>query len=348
MASSMASTSRNARHSLISELESDLKTKIVVLITGDRQGLETRIAGDAFLPMFAKLSEVGPQDSISLFLYSIGGHTMSAFGLVNLIREFCHSLRVIVPFRALSAATLISLGADSIIMSKLGQLSPIDPSVASPLGPQVQLPQQPGVAQLVPVNVEDAISFIDLAKKEAGLKEGDESLARVFDRLSSTVHPLALGAVNRAREQIRFLARQLLSYHMTDEKKINQIVSAVTRERFSHDYLIGRREAKEILGLSLEDVSPTVDERIIRLFNMYEQLLELSVPYNQELALGTNQTAKATFDRAIIEAVQGPSYVYRTVREISRVQVSQTNVPIPSAGYQETTLKEGWMADTTI
>lgn len=337
----MASTNRNVRHSLISELESDLKTKIVVLITGDRQGLETRIAGDAFLPTFAKLSEVGPQDSISLFLYSVGGHTMSAFGLVNLIREFCHSLRVIVPFRALSAATLISLGADSIIMSKLGQLSPIDPSVTSPLGPQVQLPQQPGVAKLVPVNVEDAISFIDLAKKEAGLKEGDESLARVFDRLSSTVHPLALGAVNRAREQIRFLARQLLSYHMTEGEKISQIVSAVTRERFSHDYLIGRREAKEILGLSLEDVSPTVDQRIIRLFNMYEQLLELSVPYTPELALGTNPTVKATFDRAIIEAVQGPSYVYRTVREISRVQV-------PSAGYQETTLKEGWMVDTTI
>jgi hypothetical protein len=233
-------------------------------------------------------------------------------------------------------------------MSKLGQLSPIDPSVESALGPQVQLPQQPGVAQLVPVNVEDAISFIDLAKKEAGMKEGDESLARVFDRLSSAVHPLALGAVNRAREQIRFLARQLLSYHMTDGKKIDQIVSAITRERFSHDYLIGRREAKEVLGLGLEDVAPTVDERVIRLFNMYEQLLALSVPYNQELALGTNQTATATFDRAIIEAAQGPSYVYRTVREIKRVQIPQANVPMPSVGYQETNLKEGWMADTTV
>lgn len=135
---------------------------------------------------------------------------------------------------------------------------------------------------------------------------------------------------------------------MKDTKKIDQIVSAITRERFSHDYLIGRKEAKEVLGLGIEDVPPDVDERIIRLFNIYEQLLMLSVPYNQELALGTNQTVTSTFDRAIIEAAQGPSHVFRTIREIKRVQIQQANLAIPSVGYQETTLKEGWMSDSSI
>lgn len=332
---------------MISELESDLDTKILVLITGDRQGMETRIAGDAFLPVFTKLSEMGEQESISLFLYSIGGFTMAAFGLVNLIREFCDSLRVIVPFRALSAATLMCLGADHIIMSRLGQLGPIDPSIESPLGPQVQVPQQPGVSQLVPVNVEDAVSFIDFAKKEAGLEKG-QSLGVVFDRLSSSVHPLALGAVNRARQQIRFLAHQLLSRHMKDEKKMELIVSAITTERFSHDYLIGRREAKEVLSLSLEDVSPSVDQRIVSLFNTYAELLLLSVPYSQESVLGSSDDVKATFNRGIIEAAQGPSFVFRTVRQVKRVEMTQPNVAAPTVGYQETNLREGWMADDSI
>ncbi|MFI5450088.1 MAG: serine protease [Candidatus Bathyarchaeia archaeon] len=331
---------RSDRLALIGEIENDLNTRILVLITGNRQGMEARIAGDAFLPVFNKLSEIGLQESICLFLYSMGGITMDAFGLVNLIREFCDSFEVIVPFRALSAATLMCLGGDKIVMTRLAQLGPVDPSVESPLGPQVQLPQQPGVAQLVPVNVEDAVSFIDFAKKEANLKQ-DESLAGVFDRLATSVHPLALGAVNRAREQIRFLARQLLSSHMKDEKKIELIISAVTKERFSHNYLIGRREAKEVLGLNLEDVAPPVEERIIRLFNMYERLLSLSVPYNQEMVLGPNQTVTATFDRGVIETTHGDSFVYRTVRQITRITT-------PTVGYQETTLREGWISDANI
>lgn len=334
------SSHRSERLSLISDIEHDFDTKVLVLVTGDRQGMETRIAGDAFLPIFSKLSEIGLQESISLFLYSVGGLTMDAFGLVNLIREFCDSFRIIVPFRAMSAATLMCLGANKIVMTRLSQLGPVDPSIESPLGPQVQLPQQPGVAQIVPVNVEDAVSFLDFAKREANLKQ-DESLARVFDRLANSVHPLALGAVNRAREQIRFLARQLLSNHMKDDKKIDLIISAVTHERFSHNYLIGRREAKEVLGLNLEVVPPAVEERIISLFNKYEELLSLSVPYNQEIALGSSTAVTATLDRGIIESAQGKSFVYRTIRQINRVS-------LPTAGYQETNLREGWIADTTI
>lgn len=215
---------------------------------------------DVFPFIFSHLSRMGRQEKIDLYLYSTGGITMAGYGLVNLIREFCHSFNVIIPFKALSCATLIALGADEVIMTKMGLLSPIDPSITSPYGPRVPRPDIPGVEVLVPVNVEDAISYLDLAKKEARVKT-EEGLAKVFDKLSTNVPPLTLGAVNRAREQIRFLAKTLLSYHLKDEQKIEKIVNIITRERFSHEYLIGRKEAKEIVGLNVIDISESLEEK---------------------------------------------------------------------------------------
>ena len=122
---------------LIRSIEQETDSRLVVYITGDRQHQETRIAGDIFPFCHQHLQRIGKQKSVSLFLYTRGGLTMAGFGIVNLFREFCNDFSVIIPFRAHSCGTLIALGANKILMTKMGQLSPIDPSVDHPLGPQV-------------------------------------------------------------------------------------------------------------------------------------------------------------------------------------------------------------------
>nr|MDO8100189.1 serine protease [Candidatus Njordarchaeota archaeon] len=337
---------RTERQELIKTIEEVRGSRLLVYITGDRRGLETRIAMDAFPFVFTHLSRMGYQEKIDLYLYSPGGATMAGYGLVNLIREFCRSFSVIVPFKALSCATLIAFGGDEVIMSKMGLLSPIDPSVTSPYGPRVPRPDIPGVEVLVPVNVEDAMSYLDLAKKEAGLKD-EESLAKVFDKLSTNVPPLTLGAVNRAREQIRFLAKTLLSYHMKDEQKIEKIVSVITRERFSHEYMIGRREAKEIVELNVLDVPESLEEKIVSLFNEYNSLFNMNIPYNPEEVLSSQDRAVGQFDRGIIES-DNLTHIFRTKKDIRRVEVTQPGVPVPGIGYQERILSESWVEDNSI
>jgi hypothetical protein len=290
---------------------------------------------------------MGFQEKIDLYLYSTGGLTMAGFGLVNLIREFCKSFNVIVPFKALSCGTLIALGADEIIMTKMGQLSPIDPSLTSPLGPQVPLPGLPGSLQTVPVNVEDVMSYLELAKGQVGADEDKSLLASVFDRLSQSVNPLALGAVNRVREQISFLARTLLSSHMSDENRINKIVETVIRGRFSHDYLIGRKEAKETLELPVIDVPDDLDKKIVQLYSEYDSMLELSIPYHPETLLGSQNTAVGSFNRAIIES-DNMTHVFRTTKEIQRISLTPPNVPAPTTGYLEKIISERWELDNTI
>lgn len=338
---------RAERLELIRGIEEERNSRVLVYITGDRRGLETKIATDSFPFCLNHLSQMGQQKRIDLYLYSTGGITMAGYALANLIREFCESFNVIIPFKALSCATLITLGADEIVMTKMGQLSPIDPSVNSPLGPRVPLPSPPGASKIVPLNVEDVISYLDLAREKLGLDEDKDLVTRVFDRLSQSVHPLALGSVSRTREQIGFLAKTLLASHIRDEKRIEEIVETLIRGRFSHDYLIGRKEAKEVMGLPVVDVSADLDKLIIKLYQEYDAILQLSVPFHPEAILGENEVATSVFNRAIIES-DNLTHVFRTIKEIKRVSITPPMLPAPTIGYQERILSESWVLDNNI
>ncbi|MEM0134817.1 MAG: hypothetical protein QXU18_06255 [Thermoplasmatales archaeon] len=337
---------RTKRMELITKIEKEQESRLLVYITGDRRGLETGIGMDVFSIFHEHLTYIGKQKRIDIFLYSPGGITIAGYALVNLIREFCEEFNVIIPFKALSCATLISLGANKIIMTPMGQLSPIDPSVQHPLGPVIQIPGSL-MGQIVPVNVEDVNAFLDLARKEIGLNN-EESMKKVFELLGTKVHPLALGAVQRSREQIGFLASNLLKYHIEDNKKVEEIVKILTRERFSHDYIIGRREAKEILGLNIIEPEKELLRDIIELFTAYSRILELNVPYLPEMYLSDSEFGIFDFNRALLESFNF-THVFRTKKEIRKVQVPpQPGTPIPTIGYQERILQEGWVLDYSI
>ena len=271
---------------------------------------------------------------------------MGGYGLVNLLREFCDSLGVIIPFKAYSTATLIALGANEIIMTKMGQLSPIDPSLTSPLGPQIQIPSQPGAAQPVPVNVEDVISYLDIARRELKIEDQD-LLARVFDRLSATVNPLVLGSVNRVRDQTAFLAKTLLGYHLNDSDRTKEIIEILTRGRFSHDYLIGRKEAKEILGLNIIE-NESLEKLAVDLYEEYNAMLQLSNPYNAEAALGGEENSKVVdFIQAIVESTN-TTHVFRTKKLIQRVGLNPPQVAVPTTTILERVLEQRWIKDDAI
>ncbi|MEA2074983.1 MAG: serine protease [Euryarchaeota archaeon] len=335
---------RAERLNILHEIEQERGCRVLTFVTGDRRGLEARIAPDSFPFCLEHLGQMGHQEQIDLYLYSTGGMTMAGFALVNLIREFCDVFNVIIPFKAHSCATLIALGADNIYMTKMGQLSPIDPSVTHSLGPHTSIPGQQ--AKLVPVNVEDVSSYFDLAQKELGLND-NESLVKVFERLSRNVHPLTLGAINRSREQISFLAKKLLSYHTKDQAEIDKIVETLIRGRFSHDYLIGHKEAKEVLGLKIRDMSDTLSRRVMELYQEYDKLLQLSVPYNPEIVLGDKEIATGVFNQAIIES-GNLTHVFRTVKEVKRVSLEPPMVPLPTVGCQERIISVNWLEDNTV
>lgn len=93
---------RAERLELYKQLEAQRNSKLLVYVTSTRQGLETQIAND-ILPKFSEhLDRIGDTQKISLFLYTNGGNTLTAWSLVNLIRSFCEELEVIIPSNCFS------------------------------------------------------------------------------------------------------------------------------------------------------------------------------------------------------------------------------------------------------
>ncbi|PYO40400.1 MAG: hypothetical protein DMD33_17935 [Gemmatimonadetes bacterium] len=317
----------------------------MAFVLGDRANLNTQIAPDQISLTSTLLEELGHVPALDLFLYSTGGITMAAFAFVNLLREYADQFSAVVPYKALSAATLICLGADEIVMTPLASLSPVDPSVTGPYNPLVPN-QQPGMPpQGLPVSVEDVVEYIDLARVDVGLSS-DADMREVFLQLARDVRPLALGSVRRARTQIRMLSRKLLESHPANQSKVRawlgawrtkKIVDALTKKLFSHDYTISRREART-LGLNVADPDAQTANAIMALYREYERDLRLLQPYNPDVELGQAPTITVTLERAYIEtAATGWGFVSQ--HELSRIQV-----PVPGVMAQivARAVSEGW------
>jgi hypothetical protein len=339
---------RAERLDLIQKIEAARNgNKLICYVTGDRRNHETKIAMDIFPFLYEHLLACGKVNAIDLFLYTTGGDSIAGWGLVNLLREFCDKLGVIIPFRSLSCGTLIAVGANEIIMGRGGQLSPLDPSVSSPYNPPAPGQQSVGRVSLLPVSVEDMMAYLRLAREEGKL-EAQESMANVMNTLSNKVHPLALGAAYRAREQGAMLATRLMEQHENDQTKVNKVVEFLTKALPSHNYLIGKREAQKVINLPIVDVPTGTEELIWRLYREYEDWLELRTPYIPETALGANQTITNSFPRAALESVKDGklrSHIFTTTKELKRIQSQQPGVPFPVVGVQERILAEEWIQD---
>lgn len=312
-----APMSRQTRSKLIAGLENTRNSRVIAVVMGDRQGAETRIAADLLPYVARQLREIGRTSRIDLFLYSTGGDVMVGYRAVALIREYCDHFAVLVPFKCQSTATLIALGADEIVMLPEGQLSPVDPSINGPYNPMLPgIPIQPGTPlPVLPVSVEEVVSYVHLAKEIGGI-QGEAGLIAVFERLTADVRPLALGQVYRARTQIRMLSRKLLQSHMLveDTDRIEEIVKSLTEKLYSHDYLISRREAKS-LGLHVVDPDAQADAAMKELFDEYVTDLSLNQAYNPQTLLQGSSQVRAAVERAIVET-SGAADAYVTDRTL--------------------------------
>lgn len=163
-------------------------------------------------------------------------------------------------------------------MTKMAQLSPVDPSVANAFNPPVP---EKDAKQRIPISVEDVAAYFRLAAERAGLDTAETKLG-ALQQLTNVVHPLALGNVERSHTQIRELSRKLLGLHMPSEtedemKNIKSIVDILTEKLYSHQHLIPRREAKNLIGLKVR--YPTDKEE--------DKMMSLYAAYAQELGIGS-------------------------------------------------------------
>jgi hypothetical protein len=283
---------------LIQKIEEARNSKVITYITGDRQPFVTKVADD-IIPVFAKhLEKIGRQKIISLFLYTRGGDMITPIRLIKLMRSYADEIEMIVPYRAHSAGTLISIGADKIVMGRLGELSPVDPSTGHPFNPEN--PANP--KQKMEISVEDLNSYFLLAKEKAGVK--DEQMVNVYEDLVSKIHPLSLGNAYRATRMAKQITEKLLLMHFdktNDKEKIDRIVKEITGDICIHGYPITRDEAAS-LGLNVIEPDTELEKTMWDLYENYAEKMELKKKFDPVSILGSQEVTGFKFYGAFIES----------------------------------------------
>lgn len=305
------------RDEIIKKIEDKRGSRVISYITGDRVPFATKIAGDIIPLLGNLLNSIGKVKKISLLLYTSGGDMLAPIRIVKLIRNHCDEFEVLVPYKAHSAGTLICLGADTIVMGKLGELTPVDPTTGHPFNPQN--PVNP--RQRLEVSVEDLNSYLLFAKEKAEVK--NEQMVDVYKILAEKLHPLSIGNAYRAYRMARLLTERLLWLHMDKEKdneRIKKIVKEITGDITIHAYPIDRDEAAD-LGLKVEKADDEIDKLICQMYESYAKEMKLGQPFHPNELLADKEIAEINKVGAYLETAD-ISYQFTIIGKAKKVIIN--------------------------
>lgn len=291
-----------SRQRLFDELFEHRKRKIITFFTSQKKPeslFSTQIAQDTLPVFYEILKEDNLGTNIDLFLHSSGGQIDTPWPFINLIREYCKKINVLIPWKAHSAATLIALGANIIEMGPLASLSPIDPQFQIKKGRK---------DEIIGAGVEDIYGYYSLIKETLNLDSSGraEALKILADRIS----PEVLGKISRTRKEIRTIATNLLRLHLDDEVTIKKIVAKLVLELPSHQYFINRREAKEI-GIEVDKMDKKTEEISVKILKSYRNEAKMDEPGVSINFSPQQMTKSMELSRAFIET-RNESYAFRS------------------------------------
>src|SRR5579863_265920 len=267
------------RAEIVKRIEALRGSEVLCFLTSLRPNVLTQMADDAVRVCFDHLLLLPerPIEKLDVFLCSNGGSGTVPWRLVALFREFAKSLCVLIPYRAYSAASLLALGADEIVMHPFAELGPIDPTVSNDFNPAEQ-----NTGRRIGISVEDVRAYVNFIKSTVGITHEDE-LIKAIEILANNVHPLALGNVERFLSQSRMIAKKILRTHMkdADEHTINTIVENMASKLYFHGHPINRQEAKADLSLKVVvDLPPELEAAIWDLYKDFEDEFENQSVFN--------------------------------------------------------------------
>src|SRR5215469_8684955 len=115
---------------MIAELEQLRQSRVILYVGQDRGQFLHQMSEEDVLPLFQCLRQQERVERLDLVLNTMGGSIPTAHWLCHLLHAYGKHVSVLVPSKARSAATLLCLGADEIVMGPFAQLGPIDPHIA--------------------------------------------------------------------------------------------------------------------------------------------------------------------------------------------------------------------------
>jgi hypothetical protein len=238
---------------------------------------------------YEALKAIGRKNRIYLLIKSDGGDGQASLRIVHVLRQFAQQLIALIPMECASAGTMMALGADEIRMGPLAYLTAIDTSIRHNLSP-VDVDNR-----RVSVSQDELTRVVKLWRSQFEGKEATNAYAALFQY----VHPLVIGAVDRSSSLSIKLCKEILSYHLSDEAKADQISTHLNSNYPSHNYPITLREAERI-GLKARALEPLVNEQLVKLNELYSEMGQAAVTDYDELNNHNNEILNILESRNVL------------------------------------------------
>lgn len=180
--------SYQTRKEIFAKIEKKRQRPLISYVTSIRPNLSGQMAGDSIEHIIEQVQCIPlEQQEIDFLLISNGGDPITALRIISILRERFLKVSVLLPNVAYSAATILSLGADEIIMHPYSNLGPVDPQLS------VSRQADNGQASKLEFSSEDIRNYIDFVKSDVGITDQNH-LISAFNALAKEVGPLPIGS----------------------------------------------------------------------------------------------------------------------------------------------------------
>jgi len=136
----------------------------------------------------------------------------------------------------------------------------------------------------VSVSLDELNRVVKLWQEQSrGTEEGNP-----YQQLFAYVHPLVIGAVDRAESLSIMLCEELLAFHLDDQEKIRKIADALNSRYPSHGYPILIEEARRI-GLNVTPMSHEINDLLLDLNLLYSEMGQKATTDFDEIRSHSNE-----------------------------------------------------------
>jgi Serine dehydrogenase proteinase len=211
---------------------------------------------------------------VDLLLHSPGGNPDAAESIMAYLRQRFDHIRGVIPLAAMSAATMMALGCDEIVMGAHSQLGPVDPQITVPT------PEGPRTAPAQAIKDQ-----FEMAQRDCA---GDPSHLAAWMPLLRTLGPGLLAICDSAQQRtVDFVTREL-EHHMFRRKRKRVQYAREAADWFAdHRFFLshGRNVTRDDARAHRIIVTDLEDDEVL-------QDLVLSVSHAAQLTFSSTPCAK--------------------------------------------------------
>jgi hypothetical protein len=238
-----------------------------------------------------------PKDvPLDLILHSPGGHAEAAEAIISYLRGRFPGLRAIVPVAAMSAATMMTMAADEIVMAAHSQLGPIDPQLT------ITTTEGPRSSPAAAIKAQFAQAQADLA--------ANPSHMAAWLPILRSMSPALLQICENAEKLSKTLVKEWLQKYMFQgQVDAEQKAEAVTeylsdyKQFMSHGRRVDR-DALRRVGVRVVDLKADqeLQDRVLSVYHAISHTMALS----GTVKIIENHLGKGMFRTVKVVAVGGP------------------------------------------